>query len=101
MPHAGLTSEQTLLFDLAQWQHWTTGHLQTRGLGATGSVTARPAIDASSLFTMRFGLPTDVLPVTLVPDGHTIHWESTDSSPANGQRLRPTVYHPSSHHAAV
>jgi hypothetical protein len=37
-----------------------------------GGSQGRPATNTSSPLIVRIGLPTDVLPVRLVPDGHTI-----------------------------
>jgi hypothetical protein len=60
---------------LSFWFDRSSGPHDNYGSALTaqpGGSQGRPATNTSSPLIVRIGLPTDVLPVRLVPDGHTI-----------------------------
>jgi hypothetical protein len=63
-----------------------------------GRSQGRPATNTSSRLIVQIGLPTDVLPVPLVPDGHTICQDQSCLSRMSGHRDPHTGYKPDREH---
>src|SRR3954463_8202040 len=68
-----------------RWEQWAHDNYGSALSAQPGGSQGRPATNTSSQLNVRVGLPTDVLPVPLVPDGRTIH---QDRRPSRTSRHR-------------
>src|ERR1019366_4506190 len=79
------------------WVDGSSGPHDNYGSALTaqpGRSQGRPATNTSSRLIVQIGLPTDVLPVPLVPDGHTIRQDQSCPSRMSGHRDPHTGYQP-------
>ena len=69
-----ISCSSLLRFDGSSGRHDNYGSALT---AQPGRSQGRPANNTSSRLIVQIGLPTDVLPVPLVPDGHTIRQDQS------------------------
>src|ERR1019366_3273980 len=90
-----ISCSSLLWFDGSSGPHDNYGSALT---AQPGRSQGRPATNTSSRLIVQIGLPTDVLPVPLVPDGHTIRQDQSCPSRMSGHRDPHTGYKPNREH---